>query len=368
MGIKFNELKGTHKVTVCMRHPISRKPITKTRDGLKSKAKALREEKKLRAELAIKLDRDSRAFKEPSWSTFLSRYYVELDRRDISKKTIDNIKLCLGAYTREVWGEKLISEISGQEIRELIRKHESLSESHKKNILKYIRGCFNYAVESGALKVNPTPQMKFRIGDKLTAVLTIPQVKIILDYCRRSGEEWYPIIATALYTGLRNGELYALTWDKVDLDKRTALIDTSWNSKDGFKDTKSGDDRIIELAPELVQIFKELKLKYSACSNFVLPRIDKWDKGEQARELRRILMGLGLPRVRFHDLRATWATIMLSRGIAPIKVMSMGGWKDLKTMQRYIRKAGVDISGISDGLSLHNPFQESGSISILHSS
>jgi hypothetical protein len=57
---------------------------------------------------------------------------------------------------------------------------------------------------------------------------------------------------------------------------------------------------------------------------------------------------------RFHDLWASWATAMLSNHVAPIKVMSMGGRKDLKTMQYYIRKAGVDISGISDGLSLHN--------------
>ncbi len=49
---------------------------------------------------------------------------------------------------------------------------------------------------------------------------------------------------------------------------------------------------------------------------------------------------------------------MLSVGIAPTKVMAMGGWKDLKTMQFYIRKAGVDTSGISDKLSLHNPTSE----------
>lgn len=67
------------------------------------------------------------------------------------------------------------------------------------------------------------------------------------------------------------------------------------------------------------------------------------------------LQGLGLPRIRFHNLRATWATIMLSMGIAPINVMAMGGWKDLKTMQFYIRKAGVDTLGISDLLSLHSP-------------
>jgi hypothetical protein len=61
----------------------------------------------------------------------------------------------------------------------------------------------------------------------------------------------------------------------------------------------------------------------------------------------------------FSTTKTTWATVMLSKGIAPIKVMSMGGWKDLKTMQFYIRKAGVDISGISDGLNLHNPKIES---------
>jgi integrase len=77
------------------------------------------------------------------------------------------------------------------------------------------------------------------------------------------------------------------------------------------------------------------------------------------------LQGLGLPRIRFHDLRATWATIMLSMGIAPIKVMSMGGWKDLKTMQFYIRKAGVDTSGISDKLSLHDPTAESKVLSMM---
>lgn len=46
---------------------------------------------------------------------------------------------------------------------------------------------------------------------------------------------------------------------------------------------------------------------------------------------------------------------MLSMGIAPIKVTSMGRWKDLKRMQFYKMKAGVDTNRISDRLSLHNP-------------
>ena len=70
--------------------------------------------------------------------------------------------------------------------------------------------------------------------------------------------------------------------------------------------------------------------------------------------LRMFLCGLGLPAIRFHDLRATWATLLLSKGVEPIKVMIMGGWKDLKTMQIYVRKAGVDIAGATDCLDFHN--------------
>lgn len=362
MGIKYHESKKYWIASCSMRHPITKKPNSKVKYGLKSKAEALRVEKIL----AIELDRKFQAVLIPTWSIHLAKYVQELSSRDISRKTVENQRICLYAHTLKLWGNRLITEITPHEIRDYVRSLEDSSESHRKNILKYIRGAFQYAVDTGLLKVNPTPQMSFRIGDKMKAVLTIEQVKSLLNYSRISNHEWYPIYAMALYTGLRNGELYALTWDKVDLEKRKALIDTSWNSKDGFKDTKSGDDRMIELAPELVVILKELKLK-SVDRHFVLPRIDRWDKGEQARELRMVLEGLGLPRVRFHDLRATWATIMLSRGIAPIKVMSMGGWKDLKTMQLYIRKAGVDISGISDGLSLHNPSNEAHVISFKNS-
>ena len=131
------------------------------------------------------------------------------------------------------------------------------------------------------------------------------------------------------------------------------LVSRAWNNKDGFKDTKSGDDRIVEVAPKLMEILRELKLQNSG-SEFVLPRISNWDKGEQARELRMFLTGLRLPAVRFHDLRATWATLLLSKGVTPIKVMIMGGWKDLKTMQIYVRKAGVEVRGATDCLDLHS--------------
>ncbi len=83
---------------------------------------------------------------------------------------------------------------------------------------------------------------------------------------------------------------------------------------------------------------------------FVLPRIKDWETGTQAQPLKEFLKELNLPLIRFHDLRASWATIMLSKGFEPIKVMFMGDWKDLKTMQIYIRKSGINIHGITESL------------------
>ncbi len=228
-------------------------------------------------------------------------------------------------------------------------------------LLKFIRGAFQLAVDAGYLVKNPAPNVRFKVGEKIKKVLTLEQTRTLLEKAKEYNSEWYYHWTLALYTGLRNGELFALTWDKINFENRTMLVDSSWNKFDGFKDTKSGDDRIVEIAPTLMTVLKELKLKQFD-SYFVLARSRNWEKGEHARMLRMFLQGIGLPEVRFHDLRATWATIMLSRGVEPIKVISMGGWKNLKTMQIYIRKAGVNIKGITDGLDLHDPSLTEGKV------
>jgi integrase len=361
MGIKLDEKTKTFTVCYAKRHPVTRRPYSARRIGVKTRAMAQR----VFTELVVQVEKKLHQSVTPSWENLVCEYIKDLSLRNVSAKTVETYFLCLKAHTFKEWANRLIDEISTAEIREVISiKLADRSPSHQKNVLKYIRGAFTFAVEKDYLDRNPVPIMKFRIGDKLKTVLTLEQVKILLTQAKLMESEWYPVWATALYTGMRNGELYALTWDKVNFEQRRILVDSSWNNEDGFKDTKSGDDRMVEIAPELLIILKELKLE-SFESSFVLPRIDKWDRGEQARELRLFLMGLGLPRIRFHDLRATWATIMLSLGIPPIKVMFAGGWKDLKTMQFYIRKAGVDTSGISDNLSLHNPLKESNVLSMM---
>jgi integrase len=326
--------------------------------GLKTEAAARRAERELIALVEQKVLEKV----YPTWETAIGMYLQSCTEKSLTKKSIYNANSCLRASTLPLWGKRLINEITTQDIRTLIGEgFGEASETHRKAILKFIKGVFQCAVEQGYLVRNPAPAMKFKTSEKIKLVLTEAQVYTLLTKAKEYDWDWYPHVATALYTGLRNGELFALTWDKVDLEKRQMLINSSYNNKDGFKSTKSGDDRIVEIATNLLPLLKALKLK-TGDSNFVLPRVPRWQKGDQARELKMFLLGIGLPVVRFHDLRATWTTIMLSNGAEIAKVMAMGGWKDMKTMMIYVRKAGINIRGITDRLDLHDPHYTVGKV------
>ena len=68
--------------------------------------------------------------------------------------------------------------------------------------------------------------------------------------------------------------------------------------------------------------------------------------------LRAFLKGIGVRPVKFHALRACFATQLLAKNIPPAVVMKICGWKNLKTMEYYVRLAGVDEAGATDVLNL----------------
>lgn len=361
MGIKFDEIKQRYTVLVARRHPKTgesqnlRRITNEKKEPITTLAEAQRIQKIMMAEL------ESRQIDDviPQWPKVIKLWSACALERGLGQKTVENYLMCLNKHTMADWGRRRINEITTQDIRDLMAKQMvGLSEGHKKSIIKFIKAIFQHGIEIGAIHRNPTPVMKFRLGDKIKGVLTESQVRRFLDQAKQMESEWYEIWATAIYTGMRSGELYALKWDRVSCENRTIKVDTAWNNSDGFKSTKSGDDRIVEIAPNLLPILQELKVKNGIHSEFVLPRIRAWQKGEQARELRMFLMGMGLPAIRFHDLRATWATLLLSKGVPPIQVMYAGGWKDMKTMMFYMRKSGVETWGMMDKMDLHNPSKQ----------
>lgn len=352
MGIKFNEKTRAWEAVYYKRHPITRVPMRSVRVGIKSEAEA----KRVFAELVVTVENRLQDSAVPRWQSFLDQFEIRAREPNstLSEKTLRDMMFTLRAHTKG-WATKPIDKITGEDMRSVVLGlAKTVSVGHQKNMLKYFRAVFRYALDRGILSRDPCPVMKFKMGDKIKGVLTVPQATMLLNKAKEYDWAWYPHVTMALYTGMRNGELYALTWDKVDLDNRTILVDASWNKVVGTKETKSEDDRMVEIAPTLLTVLQELRLR-AGDSPYVLPRLARWTMGLQASDLRMFLTALNLPVVRFHDLRATWATIMLGMGIEPAKVMVMGGWKDMKTMMIYMRKAGIEIRGITNRLNLHNP-------------
>ena len=338
MGIKKDN-DGTYSASYSKRHPLTRLPVVMRRKGLKSKQEA----NQVYAELILLVNDKIKRVTIPTWPQLLDRYFKFLDETDLRNSTKYGRQKSLEKYTLPLWDDRCVDEITSQEIHGILKERfHDKAEAHKKYFIKCVRGVFQYAVSENILIKNPTPLLKFKVSDKIKSVLTEEQIITLLRKSQELEWHWYGHYAVALYTGMRNGELYALTWDKVNLDQRQILVDCSWSSKDGYKSTKSGDDRIVEIPKPLIPVLMELKIQ-SMESEFVLPRLSKWDKGDQARELRFFLKSIGLPEIRFHDLRASWATLLLGKGVAPSKVMSMGGWKDMDTMMIYMRKAGINI-------------------------
>ncbi len=349
MGIKLDkENPGTFVVSFAKRHPITRQPVSLRRKGYKSRAEASRAFN----DLVVAVENKIRKEIIPTWEEAVEHYLVDCKNRGLTEHTIYGQEACLRAHTKFL-AKRSVDTITTSELKDLLfTKLGSNKPSHQKYFLRTVRAVFATCMESGALNRNPTPLIKFKVGDKIKMAFTVEQTTKFLKQAREVGSEWYPHWAMALYTGMRNGELYALTWDKISLESRTILVNASWNNKNGFKDTKSGNDRIIEIADALIPLLRDLQAS-DPTSPWVLPRMERWDAGRQAHDLRMFLAGMGLPPIRFHDLRATWATLLLGRGVAPIKVMKMGGWKDMETMMIYARNAGVDIRGTLTDFKLH---------------
>jgi integrase len=359
MGYKYNAETGFWEAFYSKRHPVTRRPHCARRVRCKSEAEARRTERLLISQVEAKLHAKS----VPKWKELIELYIEDCRFRGLSENTIHSTRVCVLAHTGDAWGARFSDSITRDEIIELHKNAVGdKSQGHQKYMMKCFRVIFKFAVDRGIILRSPVPIMKFRDGSKIMPVLNEEQVRKLLFKARELDDDWYYHWTVAVFTGMRNGELYALTWQNVNLDESLIYVKGGWDSKNGFKDyTKSGDDRVVSISPDLSIVLKELKLK-SKGDFFVLPRLRAWDKGEQAIELRRFLVGIGLPRIRFHDLRASWATMLLGKGVEAIKVMNMGGWKDYKTMMIYIRKAGIDVRGGTDVLKLHDPEEQFGQV------
>ncbi len=211
--------------------------------------------------------------------------------------------------------------------------------------------------ESNIRIIARNPALPVKVPEPKQAVLTASEAQKLLVEAKNLNHRSYPIWAMALFTGMRSGEMYALRWNDVDLEHNRIFVTRSWCSKAGFGPTKSQKNRVVPISQSLRDLLLEIKesqLK-TGPSEFVLPHLSEWENGTQAQITRDFCKSIGISSIKFHDLRATFITQMLMRGVPLAQVMSIVGHNQLKTTNTYLRVVGTDLAGAMVKLSYSLP-------------
>jgi integrase len=181
------------------------------------------------------------------------------------------------------------------------------------------------------LSYNPAADAKRpKVETRKTTTYSLTQSVDVLEALRGT---WMHVPALlALLCGMRRGEIAALRWGAVDLDRgQLAIVQSAEQTKAGvrYKEPKSGQARTVALSPAVVAELRAHRARQAEGllrlgvrvegSSFVVAQADSnpYDPDSISKEWRLRIIKTGLPRIRFHDLRHSHATHMLASNVHP---------------------------------------------------
>lgn len=331
--------------------------------NLESHQQAAKEEKKLIraiAEEMAKLEGKGLFWDEIIFRWEMAAKHGQLGDRFASPSYYSDHVNRLRRYTKP-WIKVLASDLKKGDGRALINSltAQELSRSKINKVKSSINIIFKWGIEESLIVANSSPVEGLCLQkeeEKIPKILSLDEVKKLLSEAKRRDHPWYHTWAVALLTGMRSGELMALKWSDVELDKMLIRVSRSYNTQKRIeKSTKAGYWRTVPISSELLEILNELRILRNQ-DEFVLPRLGYWSSGYAAKILRQFLSEIGIKTdVVFHTLRACFATHLLASGVEAVKVMAIGGWQDFKTFQIYVRMAGIELAGATESLSVLPP-------------
>jgi integrase len=232
------------------------------------------------------------------------------------------------------WGSRPITDIGRADIIEMLEEIGEYSPSAAGQALTYVRLLFDWAIERGTYGIEASPCRPLKLARLVPnlpgprdRVLTDAEVRLIWEAAWPAGDagDNYPTgqyVRLLLVLGCRRSELAEMTWDEVDLSKRTWLLK-------GDR-TKNGDPRLIPLPCLAVDIL-------AAVPRFTGPHVFTTSFGKRPiagfgglkvmldRRVAKLNGGQPIDRWTLHDLRRTMRTNLSALAILPLVAEMMIG-------------------------------------------
>lgn len=224
------------------------------------------------------------------------------------------------------FGNCSLADITSRKINEY--KEHRLTHVSSQSVVKelgILRNAFNVAIKEWEwCKDNPVSRISM---PKLPQGRVRHLDKKGLNDLLSASESWFrPIVLTAVYTGMRQGNILSLTWKQVDLQGRYITLE----------ETKNGERQLIPMHEELSRVFMGLSKVRLLGSDLVFHRDGRpLKKMTVSRALKRACSIAGIEDFRFHDLRHTFASLLIEAGEELYTVQRLLGHKDGRMTQRY---------------------------------
>jgi integrase len=272
--------------------------------------------------------------RERTFAEMMDRYMKEVSVQKVLRSNSRD-QQCLKHHLLPYFGNRTLADvtpglISGYKAK---RQAEEAAPATLHKELGLIKAAFNVAIREWEwCRDNPVRRVAMpRVNNARVRYLSDEEFEPVLAHC----PDWLkPIVSVARYTGLRRENIVQLRWCQVDLFRRLILLDR----------TKNGDRLGIPLCNRAVEVLKSLN-RVRHLSGYVFAKPDGnpfkgWTVGVAfSRACRRA----GVADFRFHDLRHTFASCLVQRGVDLYRVQRLLGHRDGRMTQRYAHLAPENL-------------------------
>jgi len=281
----------------------------------------------------------------PTLNTFFKLHYLPYakPRKRSWGRDEEMFRLRIGP----VFGGMLLSEITRQAVQTFhAGLHDGgLSQATADHHVKVLRFMMNLAVEWDMLEKNPIAGIRlFNPDNKVEMLLSEEELNRLVKVLETDRNRTICDVAIYLLsTGARLSEALSAKWEHIDLERRTWKVPAT--------NAKSKKTRIVPINDSAALVLKRQRTSGKHMYVFVNPQTDKpyttmmkvWD---------RLRKQAGLPTLRIHDLRHTFASLLVACDRTLYQVQTILGHSDPKVTMRYAKFKPADLVQAAGAASL----------------